>query len=179
MGPTTYTSSFNTWRRQHISMQHRWCTYWLLQLNPVWCVYVVNNQATTSAELARVTMQQPRHTHAEPLLYSHFTGFSSNIGWHTSSPFSRLTCDTRRHRITSTVSSPTVRLKLECRSGHRLVLRWQFHGLTQCVRVVLLAFVHQSFGTVFHRTFNHVAVFILVNVNWRHFHFVVPLMFSP
>jgi len=60
----------------------------------------------------------------------HFTGCLSNIGWLTSWPFLRSTCDSRRHRCTWTVSSLTESLHLECHSGRRLVPWWQSQGLT-------------------------------------------------
>jgi len=48
---TTHMPSFNTRRRQHISMQHCASTLWLLQLNLARCINVVDYQDATSAEL--------------------------------------------------------------------------------------------------------------------------------
>jgi len=51
MGLLTHTSSFNTQRRQHISVQHRGSTNWLLQLNLARWINVIDYQAATSVEL--------------------------------------------------------------------------------------------------------------------------------
>jgi len=108
----------------------------------------------------------------------HFTGCLSNVEWLTSWPFLRSTCDSRRHQRTWTVSSLIVSLPLECRSGRWLVLWWQSQGLTLCAQVALSACVLQSYGTVFRRIFNYVAVWKLLNQNWKHFYFIKPLTFD-
>jgi len=152
MGLTTHTPSFNTRRRQHISVQHRGSTHWLLQLNLARCIHVVDNQAATSAEL--VGSCGNRDELMRSPFCGHFTGCPLNIGWPTSWPFLRSTCDSRRHRPTWTVSSLTLSLHLKCQSGRQLVLWWQSQGLTLCARAALSACVLQSYGTVFRRIFN-------------------------
>jgi len=90
------------------------------------------------------------------------------------------TCDSQRHRPTWTVSSLTESMHLECHSGRRrwLVLWWQSQGLTLCARAALCVCVLQSYETVFRRIFDYVAVWKLLNQNWRHFLFVEPLTFD-
>jgi len=84
----------------------------------------------------------------------HFTGCPSNIGWLTSWPFVRSTCDSRRHRRTWTVSSLTVSPLFQRVCSSRMEL------------------------TVFSRIFKYVAVWKLLNQNWKHFYFVELLRFD-
>jgi len=78
---TTHTPSFNTRRRQHISVQHRGSKHPLLHVNfsAEIILHLHCNSTSTSSitklqrlqnSLARVVLQQPRWTHAEPLLRS-------------------------------------------------------------------------------------------------------------
>ena len=178
MGLAAHTPFVNSRHCQHIGLQHRGGAHWLLQLNLVWRIYVIDNQAETSAELVGLCGAQATEANScgafstVTSLAAHWTSRNVQAG--------RSYVQRATHGDASILDS----LISNRVTGTRMSLRSSTRSLMTVPRTNTVC-ASRSFSVCapvvwnsLRRIFNCVTVLNLLNKNWSHFYSVVPLTVS-